>query len=327
MKKVLSVTLSILLVGILLVGCSGGKVNIDKYPDKPVTAVVPWKVGGGADLIFRAVAGQFPKYANNQAMVINNIDGGSSVQGVTEYTTMKSDGFNLITWGTAQTIKTHMQETKYMVTDFKPIASFVSDSPYILVKADSEFESLQDLIDYAKANPGQLTMGNSGAGGGNHLAALQFCIAADIEVNHIAYEGGGASAQGTLGGEVDCSMNMPAEGLPSVESGELRMLAVLSDERSPFFSDVPTAKEQGLDVVNEQMRGILIHKDAPEGVAEKLETIFDELAKDEEFKKAVADLNMNFKYLGAADYENALKTEDELYKGIIKGNKLGDLYK
>lgn len=327
MKKILSIGLSFVLMSALLVGCGKSEVNLDKYPDMPVTAVVPWKVGGGADLIFRAVSGNFPKYANKQSMVISNVDGGSSVQGVTEYASMKSDGYKLITWGTAQTIKTHMQETKYSVTDFKPIASFVSDSPYILVKADSPFKTLQDLIDFAKANPGKLTMGNSGAGGGNHLAALQFSLAADIDINHIAYEGGGASAQGTLGGEVNCSMNMPAEGIASVEAGDLRMLAILSKERSSFFPDVPTAKEQGLDVVNEQMRGILIHKDAPVGVAEKLEGIFEQLAQDSEFQKTVAGLNMNFKYLDSKAYEEALKSEDALYKGIIQENKLGDLYK
>lgn len=326
MKRKLNLIVSILLISILLVSCSGSDVDLDNYPDKPVNVVVPWGVGGGADLIFRAVGGYFPRYANDQNMIINNLEGASSVQGITEYTTMNADGYNLITWGTAQTIKTHMQETSYWVTDFEPIASFVSDSPYILVRSDSQFDTLNDLIDYAKANPGELTMGNSGAGGGNHLAAIQFAMAAGIEVNHIAYEGGGASSQATLSGEVDCSMNMPSEGIASVEAGDLKLLTILSEERSPFFPDVPTAKEEGLDVVNQQMRGILIHKDAPEGVAEKLEEIFEDLAQDLDFQNAVKELSMNFEYLGSDEYKEALEAEDELYKGIIQDNGLGDRY-
>lgn len=325
MKKRLSLIISILVISILLVSCSGNEVDLDNYPAQPVNAVVPWGVGGGADLIFRAVGGYFSQYADEN-MLINNLEGASSVQGVTEYTTMNADGYNLITWGTAQTIKTHMQETSYWVTDFEPIASFVSDSPYILVRSDSQFDTLNDLIDYAKANPGKLTIGNSGAGGGNHLAAIQFAMAAGIDVNHIAYGGGSASAQATLGGEVDCSMNMPSEGIASVEAGDLKMLTILSEERSKFFPDVPTAKEEGLDVVNEQMRGVLIHKDAPEGVTEKLEEIFEELAKDPNFQKSVEDLSMNFNYLGSEEYKAALEAEDELYKGIIQENGLGDRY-
>lgn len=326
MKKKLSIVLSIMLVSILLVGCGSKGVNLDKYPEQPVTSVVPWSVGGGADLVFRAVANYFPQYADDQTMLISNLEGAASVQGVTEYTTMNADGYNLVTWGTAQTIKTHMQETAYWVTDFEPVGSFVSDSPYILVRTDSGFDTLEDLINYAKENPGELTMGNSGAGGGNHLAAIQFEMAAGIEVNHIAYDGGGASSQGTLGGEVDCSMNMPAEGIASVEAGDLKMLAIMSEGRSDFFPDVPTAKEQGVDVVNEQMRGILVHKDAPEGVAGKLEEIFAELAKDTGFQDSVKELNMNFDYKNAADYKAALKAEDELYKGIIQDAGLGDRY-
>lgn len=296
------------------------------YPASPVTAVVPWKVGGGADLIFRAVAAGFDKYSGGQMLLISNLEGGSSVQGVSEYMTYEPDGYNLITWGTAQTIKTHMQVTSYSVLDFEPICSFVADSPYILVRADSEFETVNDLVEYAKANPGKLTIGNSGAGGGNHLAALQFCMAAGIEANHIAYEGGAASSQATLGGEINCSMNMPAEGLSSVEAGELRMLCILSAERSAFFPEVPTAKECGIDVVNEQARGILIQKDAPEGVAEKLGIIFEQLAADETFQQQVKDLNMNFKYLNAAEYGKLLADEDAMYQDIIKANGLGDRY-
>lgn len=296
------------------------------YPEAPVTAVVPWKVGGGADLIFRAVAAGFDKYSDGQTLLISNLEGGSSVQGVSEYMTYDPDGYTVITWGTAQTIKTHMQQTSYSVLDLQPICSFVADSPYILVRADSEFQTVNDIVAYAKANPGKLTIGNSGSGGGNHLAALQFCMAAGIEANHIAYEGGAASAQATLGGEINCSMNMPAEGLSSVEAGELKMLCILSTDRSAFFPDVPTAMECGIDVVNEQTRGILIHKDAPVGVAEKLESIFALVANDAEFQQRVKDLNMNFKYLDSEAYGAILAEEDAMYADIIKANGLGDRY-
>lgn len=274
----------------------------------------------------RAVAASFKDYANGQPLVISNVEGGSSVQGVTEYLGYEADGYNLLSWATAQTIKTHMQETKYSIDDFQPVANMVSGNPYILVRTDSPFGTVADLVEYAKANPGKLTIGNSGAGGGNHLAALQFCLATGIEANHIGYDGGSASAQATLSGEVDCSVNVPAEGLTSVEAGDLRMLCLLAEERSEFFPDVPTAKELGFDVVNNQDRGFVIHKSVPMETVKKLEAIFKQVSEDEAFKKQAKELNMEVKFLGIDDYTAALKAEDAMYKEIIQANSLGDKY-
>ena len=297
-----------------------------EYPERPVTAVVAWGVGGGQDLMVRTVANYFKDYANNQSMVISNIEGGSSVQGVTEYIGYEEDGYNLLSWATAQTIKTHMQETNYSVSDFQPVCNIVSGNPYILVRADSEFETVNDLVEYAKANPGALTIGNSGAGGGNHLAALQFCLEAGIEATHIGYESGSASAQATLSGEVDCSMNVPSEGLANVESGELRMPCILAEERSDFFPDVPTAIEEGINVVNQQNRGFVIHKSVPAEIVQRLEEIFKQIAEDENFQAQAKDLEMEVKWMGTEEYAEYLAQEDELYKGIIQSNGLGDKY-
>lgn len=296
------------------------------YPDKPITLIVPWGVGGASDLLMRAVSNVYPKYSGGQQLVIKNVNAAASVQGVVEYTGLRPDGYSLLFWATAQSIKTQMTKTPYEALDFEPIFAAVNDSPYILVHADSPFKTVNDLVAYAKANPGKLTMGNSGSGGGNHLAALQFEIAAGIDVNHIPYGGGALSAQATLAKEIDCSMNVPAEGQSNVAAGQLRMLAILSEERMPAFPNVPTAKEMGIDAVNQQARGIMIHRDAPEGMAEKLADIFKQCVEDPDFKQALVDLSMNRQWLDGAGYEQLIATEVELYKGIIQANNLGDRY-
>ncbi len=348
MKKKLSALLCLALVAVMMIGCGASKeeaaetneavveeteeaadgVDVDAtdYPSRPVTSVVAWKVGGGQDLMTRAVANCFKTYANRQTMVVSNIEGASSVQGVTEYLAYDADGYTILSWGSAQTIKTHMQETEYFVTDFQPIANVVTGNPYILVKADSQFETVEDLVEYAKTNPGALTVGNSGAGGGNHLAALQFCLETGIEVNHIAYDGGAASAQAVLSGEIDCSFNVPSEGLTSVEAGDLRMLCILAEERSEFFPEVPTAKEMGYEVVNEQNRGFVVHKSVPAEMVEKLAEIIKQITEDEEFLAQAKELNMEVKYMGTEEYGTYLTNEDELYKEIIQTNGLGDRY-
>lgn len=305
---------------------SGGVFDASSYPNMPVTLVVPWKVGGGSDVSARAAANVFKTYANGQPLVITNIEGGSGVQGISEYMTYDPSPYTLLSWATAQTIKTHMQETKFSAFDFRPICGFVADSPYLLVRSDSPFQTINDLVEYAKENPGKLTVGNSGTGGGNHLAVLQLCLATGIEVNHIAYEGGAPSSSAVLSGEIDCSMNMPAEGLTSVDAGDLRMLCLFAEERSDFWPDVPTAKECGVDVVNNQFRGVVISKEAPEEAAAALEKIFEQVCQDEDFQQSLKDLNINGVWLDAEAYGKAIEEEDALYQEIIQSNGLGDKY-
>lgn len=321
MKKFISILMVLCLMATLGVSAFAAD-----YPERPVTAVVGWSVGGGQDLMVRAAGNYFTEYSGGQPLVVQNIEGGSSVVGCTEYLTMEADGYNILSWNTAQTIKTHMQETAYSIDDFKPICNMVAENPYILVKADCEFETLADLVEWAKANPGELTVGNSGTGGGNHLAALQLELVCGIEVNHIGYDGGAKSAQAVLSGEIMCSVNSPAEGLSSVEAGDLRMLCLFGDQRSDFFPDVPTALESGYEVIDNQLRGFIVHKSVSDDVVAALEGIFEQVAANPEFVQACADLGKGVRFMGAAEYAEFLATENALYEDLIKTNGLGDKY-
>ncbi|MDR1251791.1 MAG: tripartite tricarboxylate transporter substrate binding protein [Treponema sp.] len=328
MRKLLSV---VLVLGICsgMVFARGAREeggDYSSFPEKPVTVIVPWAVGGASDLLFRAVAANFPKYANGQQLIVKNVEGASSVVGMTEYMSVRPDGYTIAMWATAQTIRTQMAQAPYEATDFRALFSAVEDSPYILVHRDSPFQTVNDLVVYAKANPGRLTMGNSGAGGGNHLAALQFSIGAGIEVNHIPFGGGSQSAQATLAREIDCSMNVPAEGLTFVDSGDLRMLAIIGDKKMAAYPSVPTTVEMGLNVINKQTRGAVILKTVPEGIARRFEAIFRQICADSEFQGALRNLSMNPLYADGAAYDKMIADENELYKKIIQDNKLGNRY-
>jgi tripartite-type tricarboxylate transporter receptor subunit TctC len=326
MKKLLSIVLVLGLCSGMLFAKGAQQDDYSAFPDKPVTVIVPWAVGGASDLLFRAVAASFPKYANGQQLIVRNVEGASSVVGMTEYMSARPDGYTIAMWATAQTIRTQMAQAPYEAVDFRSLFSAVEDSPYILVHRDSPFKTVNDLVTYAKANPGKLTMGNSGAGGGNHLAALQFSIATGIEVNHIPFGGGSQSAQATLAREVDCSMNVPAEGLASVDSGDLRILAIIGDKKMAAYPNVPTTVEMGLNVINKQTRGAVILKTVPDGIARRLEDIFRQVCADPEFQDALRKLSMNPLYADGAAYDKMIADENELYKKIIQDNKLGDRY-
>jgi len=325
-KAVISVLLLALICGgsVFAKGAQDG--NYSNFPDKPVTVIVPWAMGGASDLLFRTISATFPKYANGQPLIVKNVEGAGSVVGMTEYLSARPDGYTIAMWATAQTIKTQMAKVPYEAADFRALFSAVEDSPYILVHKDSPFKTVNDLISYAKANPGKLTMGNSGTGGGNHLAALQFCIETGITVNHIPFSGGGPSAQATLAREIDCSMNVPAEGLPNVDSGDLRMLVIVGDKKMPAYQNVPTTVEMGLNVINKQTRGAVVLKTVPEGIVRRYDAIFKQISADPDFQSALRKLSMNPLYADGATYTKMIADENELYKKIIQDNHLGDRY-
>ncbi|MCL2008408.1 MAG: tripartite tricarboxylate transporter substrate binding protein [Treponema sp.] len=330
MKNLKSIILCLVLALTLTVGVfAGGSRQTDDYanfPTRPVTVIVPWAMGGASDLLFRTVANYFPLYANGQTMIVRNVEGASSVVGVTEFMGVRPDGYTIAMWATAQTIRTHMASVPYEATDFRPLFASVDDSPYILVHRDSPFQTVNDLVAFARANPGRLTLGNSGAGGGNHLAALQFCIAAGIDVNHIPFGGGGPSAQATLAREIDASVNVPAEGLLNVDAGDLRMLVVIGDRRMARYPNVPTTVEMGINAINRQTRGAVIHKDTPEGIVRRYEEIFRQIALNPDFQNDLRQLSMNPIYATGAEYERMIIEESELYRNIIQSNRLGDRY-
>ncbi len=298
------------------------------FPVKPITVYVPWGAGGGSDVVFRTLGSVFQKYSGGQPQLVKNVPGSAGVVGVTEYMGLKPDGYNVLTWNGAQTIKTHMIDTPYdAITDWKPVIKCISNYTYILVQDSSPFKTINDLVDYAKANPGKLTMGHAGTGGGGHFSLIRFSLAAGIKLNDIPFKGGGPAAQGLLSGQTETSMNIPPEGLSNVKAGQLRALCVLAPERLEQIPDVPTAREMGIDIVYFQSRGVVVHKDTPDPIVERLHDIYKQILEDEEVKKKFYDMMVLITYAGPEEYGKENIEESEMFLKIIKDNKLGEKYK
>ena len=268
----------------------------------------------------------FPKYANGQPLLIKNIPGAAGVPGITEFMTAKADGYTIAHWNGAQTIKTHMSKTPYTATQFKGVANIVNDNFYFLVPADSPFKTLQDIIDYAKANPGELTFGNAGIGGGNYFAEIMFEDYAGIDAIGVPFQGGGPLVTGLMSGQVDVGANIAPEGANNIKSGQLRVLGLFAEKRLEAFPDAPTAKEQGIDLVLSQYRGIVAPTDTPKEILQQLEDIFRQVSQDPEFIEKIAELGATIDFLGGEDYDKTIAADDKNYKQIIMEKKLGDLY-
>lgn len=316
MKKALTI---MLVVALSMASMFAQGAQEATYPSKTVEATVGWSAGGGGDIVFRALAEVFPKYGNGQTMVIKNVPGASGVTGAIEFLDASTDGYSIMHWNNATMAKTHLSSTPITGADsFKTVCQVVSSYNYIVVRADSKYQTLGDLMADVKANPGKITCGNAGAQGGNHLAALLFEQATGLKFVHVPYSGGGPAITGLLSGEVDCVMANAPEGIPNVENGQLRILAVFSENRYTSFPEVPTAKESGVDCVLPQWRTVVVPIDTPDATVEKLAAILKQCTEDKTFIDKMTSLSVEVTYKDPTAATAFIKSEDARFAELAK---------
>ena len=297
MKKITSAIFIILLILALAVGCSNtSNTNTTSesksetkneaksgYPEKPITLVVPYSAGGGTDATSRALAIAAEDNLGVSIGVVNKTGGGGAV-GMSEGINSKPDGYTVTMFTVELTTLPHLGLAPFTYEDVKPVAQINFDPAAITVPIDAPYNTVQEFIDYAKANPGKVRVGNSGTGAIWHLAAAGFEKATGVEFNHVPFDGAAPAVTALLGGHIEAVTVSPAEVLAQVEAGKLKTLAVMSEERSASLPDVPTLKELGITVPNlGPWRGIGVPKDTPDEVVKVLEKAFMEAAQEEEF--------------------------------------------
>jgi len=327
MKKGKSlIGLMLLMAVILTLGPAGSARAADEYPSREIELMIPWGVGGATDVVFRSFLTVLPKYLKVPVIVVNR-PGGGAVPGYTEAMEKKPDGYYTLAWISASLTKIHMSKVPYDSKTFDPVIMLVNTPCWILVPANSPYKDLKELLAAAKEKPDQITMGNAGAGGGTHMIALAFEKVAGVKFNHVPHKGGGPTVVAAVGGHVDTANLSPPEGVPQLGAGQLRCLAVFSEKRMKEFPDIPTAKEQGVDFVLGQWRGLAVPHGTPAERVKVLHDAFKAAMDDPDLQKLAEQGGITLEYMGTEDFTKYVAEQDEFYKNLIKENKLGTLYK
>jgi tripartite-type tricarboxylate transporter receptor subunit TctC len=219
------------------------------YPSRPIRMIVPFAPGGTTEVIARVIAQKMGESLGQQVVVDNRPGAGGSL-GTAMAAKAASDGYTLLLTSLSPiVINPTMYASKAQYDpqkDFAPISSIIKVPSVIASHQGGSIRSIKQLIAFAKANPGKLSYGSSGAGGVNHLIAELFRVAAGIELLHIPYKGAGPAVIALLSKEVDTVVSSPVAIMPQVRSGQVRPLAVSSAKRSPALPDLPTLAESGL---------------------------------------------------------------------------------
>ncbi|WP_373376735.1 tripartite tricarboxylate transporter substrate binding protein [Cupriavidus nantongensis] len=317
----------------LLIGAAAGAAGVllpatralaDQYPERPITFICPWPVGGTADQSMRAlcqVAGGILK----QSIVVENRAGASGMIGTKALARANPDGYTI---GQIPISVTRFAQLGMLQLDPRTELTYLARTSGqtfgIAVPANSRYKTLQDVVSAAKASPGKVTYAHAGIGGATHVGMEQFALAAGIQFNAIAYKGGAAALQDVLAGQVELLADS-SSWAPHVEAGKLRLLATWGEQRANRFKDTPTLKELGYNVVVEAPNGIGAPKGLPPAVEKKLRDAFRAAVASSEFKQVAARLDAPVMYLDGPEYKKYVASVYEQETQLIQRLKLKEL--
>lgn len=286
------------------------------FPTKPITIVVPY-APGTTDQEARALAPLLEKVLG-QPVQIDNRPGGGGAIGTQLVARSKPDGYTLLYAAPAViTIAPLMGNLPYAYDDIVPIAQTTTNPHVLAARADAPFKTVEELIAYAKANPGKVNFGSSGAGTAVHLAGEAFASRAGITLNHIPFKGLSAAITAALGGHVDIVVGLPVAILPQVEGGKMRALAQFGAQRSPILPDVPTLQEKGVPLALGVDLGVFGPKGIPDQIVTRLNDAIKAAVASPEFREFARKANVTPAFLPAADYAEVVRRDLELYKELV----------
>lgn len=294
-----------------------GQAQDPAYPQKsPIEITVLFPAGSSADVTARMLADGMSKALSQRVLVVNRPGAGGAI-GYKHVATQKPDGYSLVWNSNSISTTYHSGQLPFDYQAFEPVARVLVESVVVAVRADSRWSNLKEFVAEAKSKPKVLSVGHSGIGSHTHISLAALFSAAGVEVNEVPF-GAAQVVPSLLGGHVDAVVQLPAALSAPVKQGQVRLLAALIPKRDPALSQVPTAKEQGLDVSLEAWRGIAVPKGTPKAAIATLEKAIRVTVESSEFHKSSENLGVRPAFLGADAFGALISSEDALLAHLMQ---------
>jgi tripartite-type tricarboxylate transporter receptor subunit TctC len=291
------------------------------YPDKPITMIVSYAPGGGTDLTARAIAPYIEKYlGNNARIIILNKTGAGGAIGFAQLASSPADGYTIGMINTPNVLTIPIErKSDFHWQRYDLLGNLVDDPGNFAVHADDPIRNLKDLAAYAKAHPGDVSVGTTGAGSDDHLAMLLFERAAGVKMNHIPFKGAADVRTAIAGKQITVAAINVGEAMQALKGGTpMRNLGSMSAARSPLAPDLPTFKEQGFDIELASLRGLAAPKGLPPEVRAALVKAVAQAANDPEFKAKATAIYAPLRFLPPDQYAEALKQAEAQFNALWK---------
>jgi tripartite-type tricarboxylate transporter receptor subunit TctC len=285
------------------------------YPTKPITLIVPWPAGGSTDISMRAIADSASKVLGQPIVVDNKGGGGGTVGPATMAATAKPDGYTISQIPITVFRLPLMQQVSWDASkDFTYIVHLTGYTFGVTTNAESQFKTWQDVVDFAKANPGKVTYATPGAGTSLHIGMEQI---AAIKLTQVPFKGGAETNAAVLGKHT--MLQADSTGWrPLVDAGKLRLLMVWTSKRSPNFPDVPTLNELGYSMVYDSPFGIAGPKGMDPKIVAKLHDAFKKAIEDPAVIATLAKFDMVVNYKNTEDYVKFVGEVTESERKVIE---------
>ena len=291
------------------------------FPTKPVTIIVPFSAGGTTDILARIV-GQYLGTKFGESVVVENRDGAGGNIGTQTAARAKADGYTLL----MGTVGTHaINPALYSklnfdhIKDFQPLTRVAMVPNLLVVNPDRPYRSVKELIEYAKAHPGEVTFASSGNGSSIHLSGELFSLMADVDMLHVPYRGSAPAVTDLLGGTVDIMFDNMPSAIQHVRSNTLVPLAVTPATRSPELPDVPTIAEAGVEGYEAtSWFGLFAPAGTPDDVVQTLHAAIVEALKDPEVVKKFNAQGAQVHIDTPEEFAEFIAAETEKWADVVK---------
>lgn len=288
------------------------------YPDRPIQFLIGWNVGGGSDQAGRALC-MFAEKHLKQPFSIQNLPAGSGAKAYMAVAKARPDGYTIgLTTSTISTLKP-LGTIPLGSEDFEHVIMFNSDPGGIWVHKDAPWKTLNEFLDYARSKPGQVSVAASNPGSITRFQMMALEQAGGVEFRVLSQQGGAAAGLTALAGKhIDAAMGTPLEGYALYSAGNIRPLGFCSEERVGMMADVPTWKEQGINVVLSTARTVIAPKGTPREVLDTLYAAFKKAVNDPEYRKNMTSKGSNVHDLDPDATRVFLKEQDASFLELIK---------
>src|SRR5690606_36239845 len=310
----------VLLVAAALIGPSASAA--DAWPSKPITLMIPYPPGGSADMLARPVAARLEKKLG-QTIVIDYRPGAGGSIATSQLARSEADGYTLLMVLAAHAINPSLYKSLPYDTrkDFAGVSMVATLPLLVAAPLATPADNMQELVDYARRNPGKLTFASAGNGNTSHLAGEMFNKVAGTEMLHVPYKGSGPAVVALLGGEVSLMFDSISTSMPHVKSGKLKGLAVTGPQRSPLLPDLPTVAESGVpDVVVEGWYGLIAPAGTAADVLNSLSTSIADVLAERELKQQLE--GFGYRTVGSTPeaFDRHIHSEIDRWGEVVKAS-------
>lgn len=289
------------------------------FPERPITIIVPYAPGGAADAVARVVAARLGEKLGT-SVIVDNKAGASGTIGASYVAKASPDGYTVLYDATPYSINPHLfPKMPYAASALQPLSLVLLAPNALIVKADSPYRTVADLVAKAKAAPGTINFASGGSGTVQRLAAELFRQKLQLDMVHVPYKSGGPAIADVMGGQVDFMFGTVAATAPLIASGKLRALAVSSPQRSERLPDVPTVAETVIPGYEAfEWNGLLLPARTPRDVVDQLHKAVVEVLKEDAVQQRLKDLGAQPVGSTPAEFAAFLQKESARWADVVK---------